>query len=100
MDASEPHARRRGFVVVHTDPNLDLEDESESAESVTVRVRITRPKARRQVSVTSSRTSHTIVRRGASRHAASTSPDGTSRETQPVKSMIGTGIRQRSHLPR
>ena len=100
MDAAEPHVRRRGFVVIHTDPNLDLEDESESAEGVTVRVRITRPKAQRHVSVTSSRTSHTIARRGASRHSASTSPDGTSRETQPVKSMIGTGIRQRSHLPR
>ena len=100
MDVAEPHVRRRGFVVVHTDPNLDLEDESESAEGVTVRVRITRPKNRRQISVTSSRTSNTIVRRGSSRHAVSMSSDTTSGENQPVKSMTGTGIRQRSHSPR
>lgn len=61
MDVAGPRVRRRGFVVIHTDPNLDLEDDSESAEGVTVRVRIARPKLQRQIAVTSSRTSETSL---------------------------------------
>ena len=98
MDVAEPRTRRRGFVVFQTDPNLDLDDESESAEGVTVRVRIARPKLHRQISVTSSRTSHP-TRRGSSRQ-----PEGSSSHTPDdpaaVKSMTATGIRQRSHSPR
>jgi hypothetical protein len=98
MDAAEPRVRRRGFVVIHTDPGL--EDESDSAEGVTVRLRITRPKARRHISATSSRTSATIARRDSSRHSTSTSSDTSASDHQPVKSVTATGIRQRSHSPR
>jgi hypothetical protein len=100
MDAAEPRVRRRGFVVIHTDPGLDLEDESDSAEGVTVRLRITRPKAQRHISATSSRTSATIARRDSSRHSTSTSSDTSASDHQPVKSVTATGIRQRSHSPR
>ncbi len=96
MDVAEPHMRRRGFVVIHTDPNLD--DESESAEGVTVRVHIGRPKLQRQIAVTSSRTSQT-TRRGSSQRIGAGPSDTTGGRTA-VKSMTGTGLRQRSYSPR
>ena len=100
MDVAEPRMRRRGFVVIHTDPNLDLEDESESAEGVSVRVRIGRPKLHQQIAVTSSRPSETIARRGSSRPSESSSSDMSTVDRGRVKSVTGTGIRQRSHSPR
>lgn len=100
MDVAEPRVRRRGFVVIHTDPNLDLEDDSESAEGVTVRVRIARPKLQRQIAVTSPRTSETITRRGSSQRSESSSSNTSRVERARVKSVTETGIRQRSHMPR
>lgn len=100
MDVAEPRVRRRGFVVIQTDPNLDLEDESESAEGVAVRVRIARPKIQRHIAVTSSRTSETITRRGSSQQSESSSSNTHTVDRARVKSVTETGIRQRSHTPR
>ena len=97
MDAAEPRVRRRGFVVIHTDPGLD--DEAESAEGVTVRVRVARSELHRHLAVTSSRNPESIVHRGSSRQVASSS-EHRSMDDESVKTMIGTGIRQRSHSHR
>lgn len=96
MDASEPRVRRRGFVVIHTDPGLD--DEMESAEGVTVRVRITRPRLRQRLSLVSSRSAGNIAR-GSSRSSSTRSSDSSATTTD-IRSMTGTGIRQRSHSRR
>ena len=90
MDASEPHVRRRGFVVIPTDPSLD--DEMESAEGVTVRVRITRPRLRRQLSANPARAVGSIARGSSGTRPASNSAG--------IRSETGTGIRQRSHTRR
>jgi hypothetical protein len=97
MDAAEPRVRRRGFVVIHTDPNLD--DEVESAEGVTVRVRVARSELHRHLAITSSRNPEPIVHRGSSRQAGSSSEHHLM-DDEPVKTMIGTGIRQRLHTHR
>ena len=98
MDVAEPRPRHRGFVDIHTDPGLDLEGESESAEGVTVRGQMARPKLRPHIAVTSSRTPQPI-RRGSPRHTDTSSSDAPLGRAA-VKSAIGTGIRQRSHSPR
>ena len=92
MDVSEPHVRRRGFVVIPTDPSLD--DERESAEGVTVRVRFTRPRLRKRISAVSTRATGNIARGSSAR------PSDSSTMTNEVRSATGTGIRQRSHLRR
>jgi hypothetical protein len=93
MDVSEPHVRRRGFVVIHTDPSLD--DEMESAEGVTVRVRITRPRLRRQLSANSTRAVGSIARGSSGTRSSSSSAADAE-----IRSETGTGIRQRSHSRR
>ena len=93
MDASEPRVRRRGFVVIPTDPSLD--DEMESAEGVTVRVRITRPRLRKQLSVVRARGAGNLAR-----GSSATRPTDSSTTSTEVKSEIATGIRQRSHSRR
>lgn len=93
MDASEPHVRRRGFVVLNTDPTPD--DEMESAEGVTVRVRITRPRLRRHLSVVSNRAAGNTAR-----GSSATRPSDSSATSRDIRSATGTGIRQRSHLRR
>jgi hypothetical protein len=93
MDVSEPHVRRRGFVVIPTDPSLD--DEMESAEGVTVRVRITRPRLRKRISAVSTRAAGNIAR-----GSSTARPSDSSTMTNEVRSANGTGIRQRSHLRR
>jgi hypothetical protein len=92
MDVSEPHVRRRGFVVIPTDPSL--EDETESAEGVTVRVRISRRKHRKPLSVVSTRAAGNIARGSSAR------PSDSSTTSTELKSATETGIRQRSHLRR
>jgi hypothetical protein len=98
MDVAEPHVRRRGFVVIPTDPNLD--DEAESAEGITIRIRVGRSELHRHLAVTSSRNPESIVHRGSSRQSAVRSPEHRSMDREPVKTMIGTGIRQQSHSHR
>jgi hypothetical protein len=93
MDTSEPHVRRRGFVVIHTDPSLD--DEMESAEGVTVRVRITRPRLRRQLSASPTRAAGSIAR-----GSSAARPSDSSAANSEIRSETGTGIRQRSHSRR
>jgi hypothetical protein len=93
MDVSEPHVRRRGFVVIPTDPSLD--DEVESAEGVTVRVRITRPRLRQRLSAAPARAAGSIARGSSTARSSDSSP-----MTNDVRSATGTGIRQRSHLRR
>jgi hypothetical protein len=93
MDAGEPRVRRRGFVVIHTDPSLD--DETESAEGVTVRVRITRPRLRQRLSVVATRSAGRVVRGSSTAHASESNTTSTH-----IRSETETGIRQRSHSRR
>lgn len=95
MDVTEPHVRHRGFVVIHTDPSLD--DETESAEGVTVRVRIPRSTLPRRLTVSSS---SPIVHRGSLRSSSVRASDTHSTDDGEIRSTTGTGIRQRSHSPR
>ena len=50
MDPSEPHVRRRGFLV-NQDTGEPETGDSESAEGITFRVRIVRPKLRHPLAV-------------------------------------------------
>ena len=93
MDVMQPHVRHRGFVDIHTDPSLD--DEMESAEGVTVRVRIPRSKFPHRLTISSS---SPIAHRESSRSLSSRAPRST--DVGEIKSGTGTGIRQRSHSPR
>jgi hypothetical protein len=97
MDVTQPHERHRGFVALHTDPSLD--DETESAEGITVRIRLPHSKLPRRISASSS---DSIGHRSSSRSSAPRATDA--RSTDPdedeLKTGTGTGIRQRSHLHR
>lgn len=50
MDTSEPHVRRRGFLV-NQDTGEPETGDSESAEGIALRVRIIRPKLRQHLAV-------------------------------------------------
>ena len=87
MDVSEPRVRRRGFFLHSSDGNEPETGEHENPEGFTVRVRIARSSAPRQVSS------------GDSRHrgrAEARTDDGRPQ----IRSGSVTGSRQRSHLPR
>lgn len=86
MDAGEPRARHRGFFLHSTDGEGPETGEHENPEGFVVRVRISKPSARRQVA--SSGRSGTITRM----ENANADPQ--------IRSGSVTGSRQRAHLPR
>ena len=100
MDASSPWIRRRGFVVIHTDPSP--EDELDSAEGVMTRVHVSRSGRRQPLVVTSSRTAATPPLRGSSRSSvvAGAEPLIPRARNGGFKSGTVTGIRRRSPLHR
>lgn len=98
MDMSEARVRRRGFVVIHTDPSVD--DELDSAEGLTLRVRVNASRLHQRPAVTSSRATGSRTLRGASHTSSMRSLDVSSFDGDPIRSMSGTGIRQRSHSHR
>jgi len=61
MDVAEPRVRRRGFFVHVETPELD-QTEQESAEGVSVRLRVDRPRAERHAitSVSSRKPTHAV----------------------------------------
>jgi hypothetical protein len=87
MVAGEPRVRRRGFFLHSSDGNetdLSHGSENENPEGVTVRIRVARPSASRQMA-NSGRSSN-------SSRAENTNPQ--------IRSGSVTGSRQRSHMPR
>ncbi len=86
MGASEPRVRRRGFFLHSSDAEIET-GEHENPEGFTVRVRIARSTAPRQLASTG-------------RHAR-TDDSARSDEARPqIRSGSVTGSRQRAHLPR
>ncbi len=95
MDVSEPWIRRRGFVVLHTDPSL--EDEIDSAEGIITRVHLSRSGRRQPLAVTSSRAGTLPSLRSSSRSSAAAEPRA---RNGGFKSGTVTGIRRRLPSPR
>ena len=87
MDAGEPRLRHRGFFLHSTDGEGPETGEHENPEGFVVRVRLSRPTARRQVA--SSDRSRAVLRSGSYENA---NPE--------IRSGSVTGSRQRAHLPR
>lgn len=85
MDAGEPRARHRGFFLHSSDAEGPETGELENPEGFVVRVRISKPSARRQVA--SSGRSRVI-------RAENTNANPE------IRSGSVTGSRQRAHLPR
>ena len=87
MVAYEPRVRRRGFFLHSSDVNdsdLSHGSEHENPEGVTVRVRVARPSAPRQMA-------------GSGRSSGSSRAENNNPQ---IRSGSVTGSRQRSHLPR
>jgi len=85
MDASEPHARHRGFFL-HSDTGEPDTGEHENPEGFVVRVRTARRSAPRAITGVSNGRSRTSTR------ADDALPQ--------IRSGSVTGSRQRAHLPR
>jgi hypothetical protein len=84
MIASEPRVRRRGFFL-HSPDTAELETgELENPEGFVVRVRVSRPSARREVA-------------GSGRSRSGTRPEAADPQ---IRSGSVTGSRQRQHWPR
>lgn len=87
MDACEPRARHRGFFLHSPDGEGPETGEHENPEGFVVRVRISKPSARRQVASS-----------GRSRSARM---ENVNADANPeIRSGSVTGSRQRAHLPR
>ena len=85
MDVCEPRVRRRGFFLHSTDGSEPETGEHENPEGFTVRVRISRSPAPRQLA-------------SSGRH---TRAEARADEGRPqIRSGSVTGSRQRAHLPR
>ena len=97
MDTSEVRVRRRGFVVIPTEPNVD--DELESAEGLRLRVRLS-ARLHRRPTGTSSRIRDGLTIRALSRRSTAHSLDASAFDPDSIRSTNGTGIRQRSHWHR
>ena len=88
MNAGEPRVRRRGFFLHSSDGSETEVGEHENAEGVTVRVRIARSPAPRQLA-------------SVGRHVRRAEDIARSDEGRPqIRSGSVTGSRQRAHLPR
>jgi hypothetical protein len=87
MHACEPRLRHRGFFLHSTDAEGPETGELENPEGFVVRVRISRPSARRQAAAS-----------GRSRTARM---ENVNADANPeIRSGSVTGSRQRAHLPR
>ena len=87
MDAYEPRVRRRGFFLHSTDGETEV-TEHENPEGFTVRVRIARSPAPRQLA-------------SSGRHVRAVAETARADEGRPqIRSGSVTGSRQRAHLPR
>lgn len=85
MDAGEPRARHRGFFLHSTDAEGPESGELENPEGFVVRVRISKPSARRQVA--------------SSGRSRAIRAENTNANPE-IRSGSVTGSRQRAHLPR
>ena len=87
MDVGEPRLRHRGFFLHSTDGEGHEPIEQENPEGFVVRVRVSKPAARRQAA--SNGRSHSSSHSGSYENA---NPE--------IRSGSVTGSRQRAHLPR
>ena len=87
MNAGEPRVRRRGFFLHSSDGNETEVGEHENPEGVTVRVRIARSPAPRQLA-------------GVGRHVRQDDSARAEEGRPQIRSGSVTGSRQRAHLPR
>ena len=86
MNASEPRVRRRGFFLHSSDSEPEV-GEHENPEGVSVRVRIARSPAPRQIA-------------SAGRHVRASESARSDEDRPQIRSGSVTGSRQRAHLPR